>query len=132
MDQKILVVDDELVSRKKMKKILTKYGVCTDVDTGQKAVLVFARALQSGEPFDMISLDIGLPDANGTEVVLQIRKLEEEHAPGDYKAVKILMVTGRSDRDSVLTSIQAGCDQYVIKPIDPALIAEKLTKMNFI
>lgn len=128
--RKILVVDDELVSRKKMAKILTNYGRCSEVETGTLAIKMFEQALLKGEPFDLISLDVGLPDRSGTEILIEIREIEAEKPMLVKTPVKVLMVTAHSDRDTVLTSIQAGCDQYVVKPFTPDLVYKKLKEMG--
>ena len=56
---KILTVDDELVSREKMKKIMTGFGKCESVDNGNAAVDIFRKALEDDEPFDADVADQG-------------------------------------------------------------------------
>ncbi len=66
---KTLIVDDERVSRAKMKKILESFGECEAVDSGKAAIDYFKRARENRAPFDQITLDIAMPDMDGTEVL---------------------------------------------------------------
>ena len=128
---KILIVDDELVSRRKMQKIMESLGECEAVESGSAAIAAFQKALENGMPFDLITLDVLMPKMDGTEVLYTIREIEKEKKIPKEKQVKILMVTSHSDRDSIITSIQAGCDDYIVKPFDREVIINKLEKIGF-
>ncbi len=123
---KILVVDDELVSRKKMQSIMEGLGECLAVDKGTDAIESFMQAWESWVPFDLITLDIEMPDMDGTKVLLQIRQIEEERKIPKEKRTKIFMVTARSEKDTILECVQAGCDDFIIKPFDKETITKKL------
>ena len=127
---KILVVDDELVSRKKMQKIMVNLGECEMVEGGRDAMTAFTKALEAGVPFDLITLDIAMPDMDGAEALFEIREIENQENIPREKQVKILMVTSHSDRDNIITCIQAGCDDYIVKPFDKETVIKKLEKMQ--
>ncbi|MBN2297256.1 MAG: HDOD domain-containing protein [Deltaproteobacteria bacterium] len=128
---KILVVDDELVSRKKMKMIMDCLGECEAVECGQDAISAYQDAWERWSPFDLITLDILMPEMNGTEVLSTIRKIEsEKNIPAD-KRVKIFMVTSHSDKDTILTCVQAGCDDFITKPFDKDTVFKKLQGKGF-
>lgn len=127
---KILVVDDELVSRKKMQKIMEGLGECAAAANGGDALNLFKQALKSGTPFDLVTLDVVMPVMDGTEVLYQIRELEKQgHRPKE-KRTKILMVTAQSDKDTVITCIQAQCDDYIVKPFDREKVMNKINKFK--
>ena len=127
---KVLVVDDELVSRKKMDKIMTAFGQCIAVESGADALKAVEEAIGKGEPFDLITLDVSMPGMDGTEVMYEIRVIEEQRNIPKEKRSKVLMVTAQSDKDTVITCVQAGCDGYVVKPFDSAIMAEKIKKIG--
>ena len=127
---KILIVDDELVSRKKMQKIMGNFGECEEVDCGKMAINAFNKAIQFRSPFDLITLDVSMPDMDGTEVLFEIRAIEKGINLPKEKQVKILMVTSHSDKDMIITCIQAGCDDYIVKPFDKETISEKIKKIK--
>ncbi len=128
---KILVVDDEMVSREKMKMIMNHFGECEAVENGAEAVEKFVGAWNGWSPYDLIALDVQMPEMNGVEVLNRIRALEREKSVPESKRVKVVMVTARSDKDTIMTSIQAGCNDYVVKPFDKTIVAKKLTQLGF-
>jgi len=75
---RVLVVDDELVSRKKMQKIMDAFGECIAVASGEAALKAFGEAIAKEEPFDLITLDISMPRMDGTEVLYEMRKIEKK------------------------------------------------------
>lgn len=122
---KIMVVDDDFVSRTKMQAILADLGECKPCDGGQMAVAAFVDAHHKKVPFDIITLDIDMPDMSGKEALRIIRNKELRLGLESASRVKILMVTAMSDRQSVLVSLRAGCDGYVTKPFDKVMMLEK-------
>ncbi len=129
---KIMIVDDEIVSRMKMQKILNSVGECEAFESGVESLETFWQAIENHAPFDVITLDITMPEMDGTEILSKIRQIETEMKVPKEKRVKVLMVTSQVDEDTVRTCIQAGCDEYIAKPFDKVLILEKFRKMELI
>ena len=128
---RILIVDDELVSRVKMRKILETVDTCETGRNGMQAIAAFRIALEGRQPFDLITLDIEMPEMDGTEVLYQIREIENQRNVPKEEQVKILMVTSQADKGNVFTSIQAGCDNYIIKPFARKTVFKKLQELGF-
>lgn len=129
---RVLVVDDELVSRNKMLKIMGNFGECVTVDNGKAAIKAFKEAWEIREPFDLATLDISMPGMDGTEVLYEIRKIEKAKKIPKEKHIKILMVTSHADRDTVITCIQAECDDYIVKPFNKEVVLGKIKKLGFL
>jgi len=129
---KILVVDDETVSRKKLQKIMSSFGECEEVESGKAAIKAFEQAWENSTPFDLITLDVAMPEMDGTEALHRIRALEMDMDIPSEKRVKIFMVTAHSDKDTVSTSIKVGCDDYIVKPFNRETILEKLRKCGLV
>jgi HD-like signal output (HDOD) protein/ActR/RegA family two-component response regulator len=128
---KILVVDDELVSRKKMQAIMDGLGECEAVENGNDAVQAFTGAWDRNDPFDLITLDIIMPEMDGTKVLSLIRQIEEERKiPRDRRA-KIFMVTSLSEKDTIISCVQTGCDDFIIKPFSQDTVSKKLMSRGF-
>lgn len=128
---RILVVDDDFASRKKMEKILQEFGDCFLAESGSDAIKIFKEAWDIGIPFDLISLDIGLPDISGIEVLAQIRTIEKDKAILKDKASQIIMVTANADQETVMNSLQAGCNSYIVKPFGRDNVIEKVSDLGF-
>lgn len=129
---KILIADDELVSRKLMEKILIGYGDCETVDSGQAAIEAFRTAGEKGSFFDLITLDISMPDINGLDVLSQIRQMEKNKEVPAGKKTVIIMVTASADKDTIVKAVGAGCNDYIAKPFDRDTIFKKLIKVGLL
>lgn len=125
----ILIVDDDFISRTKMNTILEEMGTCTMAETGAEAVTTFKAALAGGKPFDLITLDINMPDMDGKEALASIRTIESDNHISDTDKVKVIMVTAHSDKGSLVSCFQSGCDDFVVKPFDVHLLKEKIDKL---
>ena len=127
---RILIVDDEVVSRKKMHKILESIGKCDTAENGQEALEKFYDCANQGRFYHLITLDVSMPDMDGLEVLKLIREFEIKNNVPKDKIVKILMVTANSDKKTVIDSIGAGCDNYIVKPFNKDVVSEKFTALG--
>jgi HD-like signal output (HDOD) protein/DNA-binding NarL/FixJ family response regulator len=123
---RILVVDDELVSREKMKRIMSSLGECDEVTSGQDALKAFMDASAEQKQYDLIMLDISMPEMDGTEVLNRIRSMENDNGIPKEGQVKIFMVTASSEKDIILSCIKSGCNDYIMKPFSMETVAKKL------
>ena len=103
---KVLVVDDSLIIRKKITKLVTQLGheVVFGAQNGQEAIEKYGEL----KP-DLVTMDITMPDMDGIEAVEHIIKLDSE--------AKIIMVTSHGQEDMVIKSIKAGAVGYMLKPV---------------
>ena len=126
---KVLIVEDEKISQKKMEIIMSKYGCCHAVANGAIAVAMFQKAWEEKAPFDIITLDITLHEMSGTEVLMQIRELEDTMKIPPLLRAKVIMVTSHTDRDNINACITAGANDYLVKPFSDVTIAKCLRKL---
>lgn len=129
---KTLVVDDDVVSREKLGKIMEAFGDCHKVESGAGAVEAFNAAWSLGLPFDLVLLDIGMPDVGGIEVLKQIRQVEKNKAFSKSHRAKVVMVTTHSDKNVVVDCMKAGCNNYIVKPFNRNLVEGKLSEIGLI
>jgi DNA-binding response OmpR family regulator len=102
---KVLVVDDDRSVGSLIKKILVAEGFAVDyVESGEEA-----RMLALVEPYDGIVLDLGLGDRHGLTIVQELRR-EKRDTP-------ILVLTGDANESTIVRALDAGADEYVIKPV---------------
>jgi len=115
---RILVVDDDYASRLKLKVLLGPYGDVDGASDGEQALLMFSKAHDEGIPYKLITMDIGLPDMAGQEVVREIREYEDHHRRHLADSIaKILMVSVKEDAKNVVSSFRWGCEGYLVKPV---------------
>lgn len=115
---RILIAEDDFVSRKYMHRFLSKYGVCDVTVDGSEAVTAFQMALDDDELYDLVCLDIIMPVMDGYDALTKIRELEEEYDIAEDKRAKIIMTTVLHDRRNVVKAFELGCNAYAGKPID--------------
>jgi len=127
---KVLIADDEKVSRIKLKLIMQNFGECESVDNGKDAVAMFHNAHQQGTPFCLIMLDLDMPGLDGLQVLSEIISAETKLGVPKTQKAKVLMVSSSTDKDLVLRCIQSGCDDYIAKPFGINTVGKKLSKLG--
>ncbi|HAJ26480.1 MAG TPA: response regulator [Syntrophus sp. (in: bacteria)] len=122
---KILIVEDDFTCRMMMQRLLEAHGKCDVVINGKEAVEAFIFGIVEGKPYDLILLDIMMPEMDGQEVVKEVRRIEEEEWGIIYpKGIKIIMTTALDDPKNVVTAFKSLCDAYLVKPVtEQSLIA---------
>ena len=129
---KILLAEDDFATRKFMVNFLSKYGECDVTVDGMEAVDAFMMALEDGEPYDLICLDIMMPVMDGYQALGGIRNLERERNIPAEQAVKVIMTTALNDESNVKMAFELGCTVYSGKPIDQGRFEEAMRKLGLI
>jgi two-component system chemotaxis response regulator CheY len=113
-----LIVEDDFTSRLLLQSFLSQYGECHIAVNGREAVEAFRAAQKSGQTYDLICMDIMMPEMDGQTAVKEIRTLEEAGGTLSTHGVKIIMTTALDDVKNVVEAFKALCDAYLFKPID--------------
>lgn len=129
---KILLAEDDYVTRKFMTNFLSKYGECDVTVDGMEAVDAFMMAMEDGEPYDLVCLDIMMPVMDGYQALMGIRNLEKDHNIPEDKMVKVIMTTALNDERNVKMAFDLGCSVYSGKPIDQDRFEQALKKLGLI
>lgn len=123
---KALIVEDDFTSRLLLQQILNPYGECHIAVNGKEAIEAFMVAWAEGSRYDLICLDIMMPEIDGQEVLKRIRSMEETDGASAVNGVKIIMTTALRDKKNVFTAFEEQCDGYLVKPIDKAKMIDYL------
>lgn len=129
---KILIAEDDYVSRKFLYKFMSKYGDCDVTVDGMETIEVFMMSLDAGEYYDLICLDIMMPEVDGIKALKTIRKLEEDRGIGKEQCAKIIMTTALNGTESIFTSYESGSEAYAVKPIDTEKLVEVMKKLGLL
>jgi DNA-binding response OmpR family regulator len=104
--QKILIVDDDATIVTLISKVLKSHGYSVNTArTGRDAL-----AKVNSSYYNLVLLDIGLPDIMGTELLEKIRS--------SNRNIIVIMITGQPRLESSIDSINLGADGYLVKPIN--------------
>jgi two-component system chemotaxis response regulator CheY len=115
---RILLVEDDFVCRFLLQTFLGRYGQCHVAVNGKEAVEAFGAATDLAQPYDLICMDIMMPEMDGREAVRQIRSMEEAQGILSTFGAKIFMTTTVQQVKEVFLCFKELCDAYLMKPID--------------
>ena len=108
---RILIVEDDLSSRKFMYKFMSDYGDCDVTVDGIEALDAYLLALDENEVYDLVCLDIMMPKVDGVKVLKTIRELEKQRKIEDKNKTKIIMTTALNDVELVQSTFDIGCEE---------------------
>ena len=129
---RILLAEDDFVTRRFMTGFLSKYGECDVTVDGMEAVDAFMLALEEENPYDLVCLDIMMPVMDGYQALVGIRNLEKERDIPKEKAAKVIMTTALNEETNVKMAFELGCTVYSGKPIDQDKFEQVLKKFGLI
>ena len=129
---KTLIVEDDFTSRLLFQEFLKSYGQSHIAVNGREAIEAVCRALEAGEPYDLMCLDIMMPEMDGQEALKQIRKQEEIRGILPPDGVKVVMTTALDDIKNVFSAYHGLCDAYLTKPIRKEDLLNELRKLKLI
>jgi len=128
--RKALIIDDNWTCLTKSEILLKKTFQCETASNGFEGFLKFCQALKKNEPFDLILLDINMPEMNGIHVLEAIREIEGLVNVSSEKTAKIIMVTASDESGSIFSSFKKGCESYLVKPYTERQLFGELEKMG--
>jgi two-component system chemotaxis response regulator CheY len=117
-----LIVDDSRFVRGYLRGLLEEKGIeCEEAADGQAGM----DQMHTGVLFDLALVDWNMPVMNGLDMLKQLR--------GDgYGDVKVMMVTTEAENDFILRALDAGADEYLMKPFDDEALTEKLAMLGLV
>ena len=111
-----IIVDDSRFMRGYIRGLLEEKGIeCAEAADGQAGL----EQLRAGVPFDLALLDWNMPNMNGLEMLRNMR------AEG-FGETKVLMVTTEGENNYIVSALEAGADEYLMKPFDAEALDQKL------
>lgn len=129
---KILIAEDDLVSRKFLSKFFSKYGDCDLVVDGMEALDAYLIALKENAPYDLVCLDIMMPKVDGVKVLKAIRDYETQTKVPSEKKAKVIMISALADTQYVHNAFEIGCEAYAAKPVDIEKLISVMKKLDLI
>ncbi|MBV5320409.1 MAG: response regulator [Sulfuricurvum sp.] len=115
---KVLVVDDSLIMRRNVTKMVEALGhkVIGEAKDGHESITLYMRL----KP-DLVTMDITMPEMDGITAVQELKKID--------KHVKIIMVTSHGQEEMVINAIRSGAGGYLLKPINLMKLRETIRKI---
>ncbi len=117
---KILIVDDYFDMRKILKSLLNQLGY-KNIYEAEDGDIAWAKLIK--ENFDLILADWNMPKMNGLDLLKNIRGSE------NCKNTPFVMITAKANKSSIVAAIQAGANDYIVKPFKADDLEEKINKI---
>jgi two-component system chemotaxis response regulator CheY len=128
---RILIVDDDYISRLRLKSLLQKYGDCDAASDGDLAIAMYKSALKEDMPYHLVTMDVEMPDMRGQDVVHKLMEIQKDSADPEH-SFKVFMISGKKNMQDVASSYFEGCEEYILKPVTPDKIAEAIKKHDLL
>ncbi|KJU82173.1 response regulator receiver protein [Candidatus Magnetobacterium bavaricum] len=125
-----LIVDDEEVTTKMLKRLFSRYGLCDVADSGDTAIALFKDAYGGGSPYDLIVMDVMMPGTTGIEAYEVIREYERQCGVKNGSEAKIILMTGLGISREIFRIYKTSCMAYLYKPIDMKELLNVLNQLN--
>ena len=128
---KCLVIDDDFDSRRLLQKILHPFAYVDVATDGEEGVLAFHQALKENDPYQLITLDLVMPNSDGQQALREIREIEKEMGIAQKDGVKIIVVSGLDDNQEIHDAFFLGkATSYMVKPIRRQILLEEVENMG--
>ena len=128
-----LLVDDDPISLEIMANYLGPYGVCDRATNGKEALEQIRHSIRGGNCYDLICLDIEMPELDGVRTLQEIRSLTGND---DYdwsgNSAKVIMISAINDIGAITRCYQDKCWGYLFKPLQKRELLEKLEKLGLL
>ncbi len=125
-----LVVDDDKICRTVLQHTLAPFGPVTYAIDGLAALAEVARSLAQGQPYDLITLDIMMPELDGQQTLKAIRRLEDLF--GCVRRSSVAMTSALDDKKNVMTAFREQAELYFVKPLRLEQVLADLRKVKLI
>ena len=127
-----MIAQGDLNSRRLLKNLLSAHGECDIAVDGQEVIQAFKAAHQEKAPYDLLCLDILLPDNNGLETWNNIRAYEKKHEIHGANLFKIIMSSVLDSFQNIGVSFQEECEVYQSKPVTKEKLDQILRQFGLV
>ncbi len=126
-----LVVDDDELGRELIASYLEGIAECEMAENGLKAVEMFRDAFEGGNPYDLIILDIVMPEMDGHTAAKEIRMIEKEWGVSINSGVSIVVLSSLNTPSDVIQAyVSARSAAHLVKPVQPDKLLAILGKLG--
>lgn len=128
---KCLVVDDDELGRELLAFYLDGIAHCDMAENGVQAVQKFRTAFESGVPYELIILDIVMPEMDGHSAAIEIRQIEKEWGVAVNEGVNIIVLSSlHTPSDVIQAYVSARSAAHLVKPVKSEKLLRTLVKLG--
>lgn len=128
-----LIIEDEPVNRRFLLLALGPHATCEAAATAEDGLATFRRALDDGEPYGLVLLDLKLPGMDGLKCLEHLRALEDERElPSPLRAQVVVTTVLDDDQAASRAFVQGQAASYMVKPFQAGQLLAELSKLGLI
>ncbi|MFB9330753.1 response regulator [Paenibacillus aurantiacus] len=128
---RILVAEDDLASRRFLSQLMSSYGDCDQTVDGMEALDAIQLAIEEGQPYGLICLDVMMPKLDGVKVLKAVRQMEKQHGIKGSSRSKVILTTALNP-EFITHPLDPDVEMYAPKPLDAGKLDEMLRKMGLL
>jgi two-component system chemotaxis response regulator CheY len=126
-----LIVDDSRYQRHLIFQVIQGQFTADEAANGQEALDLFKAALEAGNPYDLVVMDILMPVLSGHDALAGIRRLEEAAGMSGGRRTPAIMLSSLDDPVNMMRAqYESGAQAYVTKPFTPRTLLEALASLE--
>ena len=126
-----LIVDDDFYCRSMLHEILHPHAYCDMAVNGEEAVFAFKKAVEDKKPYDLVCMDLVMPDVDGHQALREIRAIEEDRDVHPGKETPVIVTTMLDDKQETHDAFfLGGATSYLVKPIDEKKLLGELRNLG--
>ncbi|MBU1219789.1 response regulator [Myxococcota bacterium] len=129
---KILIVEDEYAARAMIEFFLEPYGKIDSAANGSEAVNFIKKSYEINEPYNLVCIDIRLPDMDGHEVLVELKRMESDSGIPHSERTITFMTTALEDPKNVARAFYNLCDEYLSKPVRKNELDELIVRYKLV
>jgi len=126
-----LIVDDDNSTRVMLQAYLCDVAVCNVANDGYEAIEAVQTSLEMSNPYDLICIDLMMPNMDGYDTIKVIRHLEREYSSKGFQA-KIIVITALNLAEEKEALIAQGCLDFLVKPVVKTKLLKVLKNLGLI
>ncbi len=129
---RVLIVDDDFYCRNMLHEIMKPYAQCDIAVNGEEAVFAFKKGLEDDNAYDLVCLDLVMPEMDGQQALREMRSIEKDFSVDEDSGVKVIVTTMLDDRKETHDAFfLGGATSYLVKPIEEDKLLKELDNLGF-
>jgi len=128
-----LIVDDDFYSRSFLEYLLHSHAVCDMAENGEEAVMIYQRALKEKNPYDLVFMDLRMPEIDGSAAMREIRGVERDLGVPEGNGAKIVIISVLEDAEDTHNAMFLGdAAAFLQKPVEEKALLTELKRLGLL
>jgi two-component system, chemotaxis family, chemotaxis protein CheY len=130
---RVLIVDDDFYSRSFLEYILHPYASCDVAENGEEAVMAFQQALKDQKPFELVCMDLRMPEIDGATAMREIRDMERDFGIKPERKARIIVTSVLEDGEDTHNAMFLGdATAFLQKPIEEKSLLAEMRRLGLV